>query len=187
MSFLNKPIELDKDAGEIRYEGKTYNYSPGLIRLLMTNEQWHPDLDDEQAQDDYVSILTRGGYLYKKDGKKAGDRSGKYNTFIKDRLDHYPPNIKTAKPFQYSYNDDLVYIKQKMGSGLKQKRSGRVIDVIVGNAEQLLDQLQLSLASIEAGNTSNLLKNKVIAIADNLFKNGHLKKATYIDTVNHVL
>ena len=69
---------------------------------------------------------------------------------------------------------------------MKQKRSGKAIDVVVGNPEELLDQMQLSLASIQAGNSSNLLKNKVIAIADYLFKLNKIKKSTYIELQRHV-
>ena len=38
--------------------------------------------------------------------------------------------------------------KPKKGGALRQGRSGKAIDVVVGTAEELLDQLKLALASI---------------------------------------
>ena len=76
--------------------------------------------------------------------------------------------------------------KEKKGGALRQDRSGKAIDVIVGTAEELLDQLKLILASVQAGNTSNLMRNKAIAILDNLYKGKNLNKSTYIEALQQL-
>ena len=149
------------------FKDNQYPLTNGLLYLLTTKQE-DPDAFSEDEKQNYVDMLYRAGLLYKSDGTRQGWRGRKYNNIVKPYAERYPDRIP------------------REGSGLKQKRVGKVIDVVVGDTEELLDQLQLALASIQAGNTSSLLKNKVIAIADNLFKNNKIKKSTYIETIKYV-
>ena len=71
------------------------------------------------------------------------------------------------------------------GSGLK--RRSRVSKKtcngvqILGTPKEILNELSLAVASIQAGNTSSILKNKVITIADYLYKNKHIRKPAYLE------
>ena len=71
------------------------------------------------------------------------------------------------------------------GSGLKGR--SRVVKKtcnnvqILGTPKEILDELSLAVASIKAGNTSSILKNKVITIADYLYKNKYIRKPTYLE------
>ena len=71
------------------------------------------------------------------------------------------------------------------GSGLKRRSKTTkktCTDVqILGTPKEILDELSLAVASIQAGNTSSILKNKVITIADYLYKNKHIRKPTYLE------
>ena len=63
------------------------------------------------------------------------------------------------------------------GSGLRGKTGVQIL----GTPKEILDELSLAVASIQAGNTSSILKNKVITIADYLYKNKHIRKPTYLE------
>ena len=165
----SKPVVIDR-ANDIIWLGSPENYyklTDGLLNLLMTtdgDDKKYTDLE----QENYVDMLFKAGLLHKKDGTRHGWKGDKYKNIVQPLVSNYPERIKP-----------------KHGSGLRQKK-GKMIDVIVGTSEELLDQLKLALASIQAGNTSNLLKNKVIAILDNLFSNKKINKSTYIEALKYV-
>ena len=132
--------------------------SDGLLHLLL-NRRANTKEYREKWLDTYVDILYNHGGFRRSDGQKHFPRGQKFDEIVRPRLAKRYPHILEKSGSGYS---DL--------KPLRQKRSGPAIDVIVGNAEELLDQLQMIFASLDAGNTSNLMKNKAIAILDTLFK-----------------
>ena len=118
-------------------------------------------------------MLNDAGLLHKKDGKRQGWKGQKY-VLIRGTIDRMMADGRVPR------------VKEKKGGALKQGRSGNAVDVIVGTAEELLDQLRLILASVQAGNTSNLMRNKAIAILDTLYKGGNLNKSTYIEALQQL-
>ena len=109
--------------------------------------------------DTYVDILYNHDGFYRSDGQKHFPKGQKFKEIVRPRLEKKYPHMLEKRGSGYS---DL--------KPLRQKRGGPAIDVIVGTAEELSDQLQMILASLDAGNTSNVMKNKAISILDTLFK-----------------
>ena len=175
------PVKIDRENKTIYVGEKGYPLSEGILHLLMTKDVTKNYTEDEK--NNYVDMLFRGGLLHKKDGTPQGWKGPKYRDIIKGRAGNVISSYDTEQIRQIREN--WGKIGSQTGSGMRQKR-GSVIDVVVGSPEELLDQMQLALASIQAGNSSNLLKNKVIAIADYLLKINKIKKSTYIELQRHV-
>lgn len=165
----DKPIEIEDM--DIRFEEKTYVKSPELLQLLVFKNPGD-DIDDSYLEE-YVQMLNDAGLLHKKDGKRQGWKGKKYE-LIRGTID------------RMMADGQIPRVKEKKGGALRQGRSGNAVDVIVGTPEELLDQLHLILASVQAGNTSNLMRNKAIAILDNLYKGENLNKSTYIEALQQL-
>lgn len=163
----SEEVKINRPQGYIEMKDKKYGLTDGLLYLLTTT-LGNPNDFTEAEMKNYVDMLFHAKLLHKKDGTRHGWKGDKYLNIVKPFIQNYPDNIDVT------------------GSGIVKQKKGKVVDVIVGSTEELLDQLQLALASIQAGNTSTLLKNKAIAILNNLFKAGKINKSTYIEALQHV-
>lgn len=104
-------------------------------------------------------------------------KAGKYVDYLRRYIDwreSIPPPLEDSQPGA----EGDVY-----GRGFKKrapKNKGGCIQIL-GTPKEILNELSLAVASIDAGNTSSMLKNKVITIADYLYKNEHIRKPMYLE------
>lgn len=68
-------------------------------------------------------------------------------------------------------------IDEKSGEGIAATK--RQCIKLLGTPEQIMDDLQLKIASMKAGNTSIQLKNEIIDILEYLYKHKHISSKTY--------
>jgi hypothetical protein len=150
-SIGNSVIKFDNNFMEIA--GRKYNATEGLMELLIKKD---PDIEILTEQDikDYKEILEKTNAIYQNadpsSKKLASDRSAKW-VIISDKL--FPNTIK---------------------------KSGGNLNVIFlpSDPKELINQLQLSLASYSAGNNGEF--NKINAILDGLLKMRTITKNDYI-------
>ena len=142
----------------------------GLAQLLILKRNF-PDATKDDKKN-YVEILDLVGLLRDATGKVKGDSSVKYRLIIKPTLQ------------RYSYGETP---SAKLGRGYKTNTpSSRGPQCIIGDINELIDDMELSLNSIKAGNTSRRLRNKVVGIANYLFKKKEIDKDLYTQLLKHV-
>ena len=124
----NSSVEISEDS--INISGKTYNYTPGLLELLVMKDPNREKITDEDLQN-YKSILLdtsahKRGYDTRK--QTRGNAGVKYKNIIKDLLN------------------------SKKGGGLMQVIDKNINHVLYWNdPNELVDRLRLLIATQQAG------------------------------------
>ena len=95
------------------------------------------------------------------------DKAGKYLNYLREYIDWR----ESIQPSVGSGLERRSRVSKKTCNGVQ----------ILGTPKEILNELSLAVASIQAGNTSSILKNKVITIADYLYTNKHIRKPTYLE------
>ena len=86
--------------------------------------------------------------------------------------------IKIEKP------DQIVEIVREILKFNEQKQSGEGIEILTLN--QMLSRLPISLAQLEAGNTSNKLKNEIRQLLYSLYCSKNMTKQVYNDLIKPI-
>ena len=123
--------------------------------------------------------------------KKANDLQDSINnakdavqtrTIPEHRRVKHNENISKSELY-LEYIEQYVYwrksyrnIDEKSGEGVTTKKQ---CITLLGTPEQILDDLQLKIASMKAGNTSIQLKNEIVDIIEYLHKYRHISSKTY--------
>ena len=150
-SIGNSVINFDNNFIEIA--GKKYNATEGLMELL-TKTDPESEIFTDQDVKDYKEILEKTNAIFQNadpsSKRLASDRSAKW-VIISEKL--FPNRIK------------------KSGGNLN-------VTFLPSDPKELVNQLQLSLASYSAGNNGEF--NKINAILDGLLKMKTITKNDYI-------
>ena len=150
-SICNSVLKFDNNFIEIA--GKKYNATEGLMELL-TKTDPNIEICTEKDINNYKEILEKTNGIYQNadpsSKRFASDRSAKW-VIISNKL--FPNTIK------------------KSGGKLN-------ITFLPSDPRELVDQLQLSLASYRAGNNGEF--NKINAILDELLKMKTITKNDFI-------
>ena len=168
LTIVGNDLHLDKN-------NKTYPITEGLVRLLFsdgTKENYsdattYKNIDGQNYAD--IIAYSNIGQLQSNFGKS--NKAQILQQYLKPYRKGGPLEIKTT------------------GRGIKksvQNRNKGIGLIVATSPDELIDQLQLLLASIDAGNTSTTTHNKVVAIANYLFDKGHINKSTYVSTINEL-
>ena len=86
--------------------------------------------------------------------------------------------IKIEKP------DQIVEIVREILKFNEQKQSGEGIEILTLN--QMLSRLPISLAQLEAGNTSNKLKNEIRQLLYSLYCSKNMTKQVYNNLIKYI-
>ena len=86
--------------------------------------------------------------------------------------------IKIEKP------DEIVEIVREILKFNEQKQSGEGIEILTLN--QMLSRLPISLAQLEAGNTSNKLKNEIRQLLYSLYCSKNMTKQVYNNLIKYI-
>ena len=138
----NSNVEISEDG--IKIHGKTYNYAPGLLELLVMKDPNRKKITDEDLQN-YKSILLdtsahKRGYDTRK--QTQGNAGVKYKTIIKDLLN------------------------SKRGGGLMQVIDKNINHVYWNDPNELVDRLRLLIATQQAGHNNH--NNEIVSIIEEL-------------------
>ena len=139
----------------------------GVTYLDITTRAY---LDDRPLKTLEVDIPKRKADLERAKEKIEATRSKKVDLYRRnaDKVESYIEYLSQYVNWRKNFKD----LDKKEGQGLSPK-------CILGTPQQVLEKLTLNIAAIQAGNTSNELRNDTISLLDYLYKYKHISKSTY--------
>ena len=122
-------------------------------------------------------------YLNKtNDKEKNNELVSLINSGLKDLKEEIKKMSKEEKKIEYP--ESIVKIVEEILKFNKQKQEGQGIKILTPN--QMLSRLPISLAQLEAGNSSNELNNEIRQLLYSLHCSKNMTKQVYNNLIKHV-
>lgn len=157
--FIGDSLMKLIDDSTFQIKNHKYTITPGLLELVFKKIPNHQLIENEDVKN-YVKILNETNAYrrgFEASGQVQGDKSVKYNTYIK-------PFIKKEKPLKGGGGLGVM-------SSLIQKKFYPNTDYIYwDDPNELVDRLRLLLMSQNAGNTGHT--NEINSIIEELIEGG---------------
>lgn len=149
--------EVDIDGNDLIIDGDRYPGSPGLWSLITSKRPLDGSYNEEDLES-YSVIMRRTNAI---------------------RSEKNPNRPKLNTGFKWKELLKPIWNEQKKGGkrASTSKKKGKGLEFLPSDPAQLLEQLKLSLASNQAGNTGE--RNRIVSILETLLGMGVITKNDY--------
>ena len=103
---------------------------------------------------------------------------------IKNRWSKLKDEIEEMSEKNKEESKKILKIVEEIIKFNKQKQSGEGIKILTPN--QMLSRLPISLAQLEAGNSSNKRKNEIRQLLYSLYRSKNMTKQVYNNLIKHI-
>jgi hypothetical protein len=170
----NKHVQIA--GNDLIIEDKKYEGTEGLWNLIM-NKEIDEESFTQEDRDNYKDIMKTTNALYKPDLiHPKSSRSDKWKTILSHIWDEINPK-KSKKGNGLSRS--VLKKPSRSAPGAPAAPATSNIIYLPSNPDALIDRLELSLASKQAGNTG--VRNELVAICTELRRMGQLTDIEYKD------